>query len=264
MERPDISEFVHPTLSNQCALGTRMVVLQAKNQKGVYVHKALIKDEAGGCTWSCFPSTTVRSFVEYLYQGDYNPPPITSTYLGGWDKSVEDFSDDYKEIFLTHAQLFILSRYRNELSLANLCLERLEEAIVEAQSDSVESLFVRNMRTLIEYSYSPHCYGLGDGVWEELQKAVCRFLVSQKGWLLEKPGSGLVGEDSQLTKDLLTMFINLSIDTDKLRMEAERKCEALKTELAQSKSAKKKKRQALTTSISVKKCEELNAYRMVL
>jgi len=231
MERPDISD----------ALGTRMVVLQAANQKKVYVHKALLKDEVdGGCTWSCFPSTTVRSFVEYLYQGDYNPPLITDTYLGEWDSSPVGFSHDYEEIFLTHAQLFILSRYRNEPSLANLCLERLGEAMVEAQGDSVESLFVGNMRALIEYSYSP-CCDRDDGVWEELQKAVCRFLVSQKGWLLEMPGSGLVGGEEQLTKDLLTMFINLSIDTDKLRMEAERKCETLKTELAQSKSAKKKK-----------------------
>ena len=118
---------------------------------------------------------------------------------------------------------------------------------MEAQGDSTESCFVRNMRTLIEYSYRPCCRGSGnDGVWEELQKAVCRFLVSMKGWLLEVPGSSLVGEEEQLTKDLLTMFINLSIDTDKLRMEAERKCEALETEIAESKSAKKKKRQALT------------------
>jgi len=150
-------------------------------------------------------------------------------------------SEDYEKIFLTHAQLFILSRYRNEPSLASLCLKRLEEAMVEAQSDSAERLFVRNMRTLIGYSYSICCYGSDDDAWEELQKAVCRFLVSQKGWLLEMPGSGLVGEDEQLAKDLLTMFISLSIDTDKLRMEAERKCEALKTELTQSKSAKKKK-----------------------
>ncbi|PUU73421.1 hypothetical protein B9Z19DRAFT_1196919 [Tuber borchii] len=231
MERPDISD----------ALGTRMVVLQAANQKKVYVHKALLKDEAvGGCTWSCFPSTTVRSFVEYLYQGDYNPPPTASTHLDyGWVNSV--VSEDYEKIFLTHAQLFILSRYRNELSLANLCLERLEEAMVEAKGDSAEPLFVRSMRTLIGYSYSICCHGSNDDAWEELQKAVCRFLVSRGGWLLEVPGSGLVGEDSQLTKDLLIMFINLSIDTDKLRMEAERKCEALKTELAQASQRRRRK-----------------------
>jgi len=235
MERPDISD----------ALGTKMVVLQAANQGKVYVHKALLKVEiSGGCTWSCFPSTTVRSFVEYLYQGDYNPP-LTTRFLD-WDSSTDEEGPspvyyDYEENFLTHAQLFILSRRRNEPSLASLCLERLEEAMVEARDDSGGSLFVRNMRTLIEYSYRPCCHDSGDGVWEELQKAVCRFLVSQKGWLLEVPGSGLIGEEEKLTKDLLTMFINLSIDTDQLRMEAERKCEALKTEIAESKPAKKKK-----------------------
>ena len=110
-----------------------------------------------------------------------------------------------------------------------------------------ESLFMRNMRALIKYSYYPCShYCDDDGVWEELQKTVCGFLVSQKDLLLEAPGSSLISEEKQLTEDLLTAFINLSIDTDKLLIEARREREALKTELAQSKSAKKEKRQALT------------------
>ena len=61
-----------------------MVVLQAANQGKVYVHKALLEGGAaggGGCTWSCFPSSTVTSFVEYLYQGDYDSPAVLYTSL---------------------------------------------------------------------------------------------------------------------------------------------------------------------------------------
>jgi len=117
---------------------------------------------------------------------------------------------------------------------------------VEAQDVSEELIFVKNIRELIRYSYHPCCQDSGslggwdeshradDGVWEDLQKAVCGFLASRKGWLLLVPGSSLIDEEEQLTKDLVTTFINLSIDTDKLRMEAERKYEALKTEIAQS------------------------------
>jgi len=116
--------------------------------------------------------------------------------------------------------------------------------MVEAlpQYTSEESLFMRNMRALIKYSYHPCSHFCDDdGVWEELQKTVCGFLMSQKGLLLEAPVSSLISEERQLAEDLLTAFINLSINTEKLLMEAGREREALKTELAQSKSAKKKK-----------------------
>ena len=68
-----------------------MVVIQAVDQK-VYVHKALLNDEVaafGECGWSCFPSTTVTNFVEYLYQGDYAPPAAlvaSSGIPGRWGK----------------------------------------------------------------------------------------------------------------------------------------------------------------------------------
>jgi len=113
---------------------------------------------------------------------------------------------------LSHAQLFILSRYRNVPSLASLCLKRLGETIVEAQDVSEELIFVKNIRELIKYSYHPCCQNSGSpGVWEDLQKAVCGFLASRKGWLLKVPGSSLIDEEEQLTKDLVTALINLSL-----------------------------------------------------
>ena len=117
----------------------------------------------------------------------------------------------------------------------------------EARDTIKESIFVENMRTLIAYSYNP-CYHLSgnDDVWEELQETVSEFLVVQKSWLLKEAVSGLIFEEEQLTKDIMIGLVDLLIDADKLRMKAEREREALKTELAQSKSAKKKKRQALT------------------
>ena len=119
--------------------------------------------------------------------------------------------------------------------------------MAEVQGTTEESLFAETMCGLAQYSYHPCCTdGSNLDVWEELQKVVCGFLVSQKGWLLEMSGSYLIGNQEELAKDLLTAFINLSIDTDKLRMEAERKYEALRKEITQSKSAKKRKRQALT------------------
>jgi len=57
-----------------------VATLRAANQEKVCVHKALLGDEVTGvgpCKWSCFPRTTVKSFVEYLYQGDYSYPPVT-------------------------------------------------------------------------------------------------------------------------------------------------------------------------------------------
>jgi len=128
-----------------------------------------------------------------------------------------------------------------------MCLKRLNKAMKEARKTTKESIFVENMRTLIAYSYNP-CYHLSgnDDVWEELQGTVSEFLVVQKSWLLKEAVSGLICEEEQLTKDILIGLVDLLIDTDKLRMKAEREREALKTELAQSKSAKKKRRQALT------------------
>jgi len=136
--------------------------------------------------------------------------------------------------------------------------------MVEAQGTTEESLFAENMRGLVQYSYHPCCtdgHGGNLDVWEDLQYVVCGFLVSQRGWLLEAPGSNLISDQEELAKDLLTAFINLSIDTEKLRIEAERKYaidteklrieaerkyEALKTMIAQRESLKKRKRQALT------------------
>ena len=118
--------------------------------------------------------------------------------------------------------------------------------MVEAQVASEEYLFLENMRALIDYSYNPCCHDsdssggperweesqrADSGVWEELQKLVCGYLVSRKGWLLEAPGSSLIDEEEQLTKDLLTIFIKLSINTDKVSMDVERQCEASEPEI---------------------------------
>lgn len=59
-----------------------MVEIQAADLGKVYVHRALLNSEVaafGECGWSCFPSSTVASFVEYLYQGDYTCPPAVTT-----------------------------------------------------------------------------------------------------------------------------------------------------------------------------------------
>ncbi|PUU73419.1 hypothetical protein B9Z19DRAFT_1034869, partial [Tuber borchii] len=72
MERPNIPS----------ALRTAMVALRASDSKKVYVHKALLNSKVmatGGCTWSCFPSTTVTSFIEYLYQGDYTSSAVITS-----------------------------------------------------------------------------------------------------------------------------------------------------------------------------------------
>jgi len=169
------------------------------------------------------------------------------------------------------------------------------EAMKEAQDTTKESIFMKNMHVLIQFSYNPCCSG-NDGVWVELQKTVSGFLASNKGWLLRAPCSDLISGEGQLAKDVLATVTNLLVmadqclidkdkiiadtnerlidknkaisetnrslvgkdkiiaDTKRTCMEAEGKCEALKTELAQFKSAqektkkkkKKKKRQALT------------------
>ena len=68
-----------------------MVVLEAADEGKVYVHRALLNGEIaafGKCGWSCFPSATVTSFVEYLYQGDYISPPAVIILSGSseaWD-----------------------------------------------------------------------------------------------------------------------------------------------------------------------------------
>ena len=291
-----------------------MVEIQAADLGKVYVHRALLNREVAAfeeCGWSCFPSSTVASFVEYLYQGDYTspvvttnsdasestraPPPVSSReasgprvkrgeeLLPGYSGSVNANAlagqarssnsvtpppagrPGYEKAFLTHAGLFILARRGKVLPLASMCLARLKEAMKEARDTAKESVFVENMRTLIQFSYDPCCNG-SDGVWEVLQKTVCGFLVSQRGWLLEAPGSDLICEEEQFAKDLLAEAINLLIDTDKLRVAAENNSEAIRLAAAipGNRPGRKKKRQALTISISMKKYDELNAYRMVL
>ncbi|KAG0641298.1 hypothetical protein HOY80DRAFT_955384 [Tuber brumale] len=244
MERPNILSI----------LKTRVISLQTADSENVYVHRALIDKEVtgvGGCGWSCFPSDTVSNFVEYLYQGDYTTP--AAAVVAGSDAPMGSYtlvptgilsleqsfrspnaitlaareSLDYEKVFLTHAGLFILSRRRNVLPLSTMSLERLEEAMKEAQGKVKESLFVENMRALIQYSYNPCCSG-NKGAWEELQKTLSRFLVSKKGWILEEPGSGLIGGEEKLAKDLLAGAINLLIDSDKLLVAAEKQIEDLK------------------------------------
>jgi len=292
-----------------------VVEIQAADLGKVYVHRALLNREVAAfeeCGWSCFPSSTVASFVEYLYQGDYTSPPVVTANsdasestraplpassqeasgprvkrgeellpcysgsvnanaLAGQARSSNSVTPPptgplgYEKAFLTHAGLFILARRGKVLPLASMCLTRLKEAMKEARDTAKESVFVENMRTLIQFSYDPCCNG-SDGVWEELQKTVCGFLVSQRGWLLEAPGSDLICEEEQFAKDLLAEAINLLIDTDKRRVAAENSSEAIRLAVAitGNRPGRKKKRQALTISISVEKYEELNAYRMVL
>jgi len=50
-----------------------MVLLQGADQGKVHVHKTLLHGKVAR-GWGCFPSATITSFVEYLYQGDYTPP----------------------------------------------------------------------------------------------------------------------------------------------------------------------------------------------
>jgi len=60
-------------LTGDSALGTKTVLLQGADQGKVYVHKKLLNGKVAR-GWGCFPSATITSFVEYLYQGDYTPP----------------------------------------------------------------------------------------------------------------------------------------------------------------------------------------------
>jgi len=68
-----------------------MVVLEAADEGKVYVHRALLNGEIAAfrkCGWSCFPSATVTSFAEYLYQGDYISPSAVITLSAAceaWD-----------------------------------------------------------------------------------------------------------------------------------------------------------------------------------
>ncbi|PUU72409.1 hypothetical protein B9Z19DRAFT_1010185, partial [Tuber borchii] len=258
------------------ALRKTVVEIQAADLGKVYVHRALLNREVTAfeeCGWSYFPSSMVVSFVEYLYQGDYTSPPVVTTNPDSSERTrapppvssrkasrssnsvtpppVGPLS--YEKAFLTHAGLFILARHGKVLPLASMCLTRLKEVMREARDTAKESMFVENMRTLIRFLYDPCCNG-SDGVWEELQKAVCGFLVSQRGWLLEAPGSDLICEEEQFAKDLLAEAINLLIDTDKLRVAAENSSEAMRlaTAIPGNRSGRKKKRQALIISILVK------------
>ena len=171
----------------------------------------------------------------------------------------------YEKAFLTHAGLFILSRRGKVLPLASMCITRLNEAMKEARDTAKESVFVENMRSLIRFSYDPCCNG-NDGIWGELQKTVCGFLVSQRGWLVKPPGSDLICEEEQFAKDLLAEAISLLIDTDKIRTAAQNGVEALRLEIAipANRPGRKKKRQALEICILMKKYEEVNAYHVVL
>jgi len=112
MERPNIPRFVHHILPNEwvsfprgyttnltdnSALRTKLVELRAAGLEKVYVHQALLNGKAmaiGGCSWSCFSSTTVTSFVEYLYQGDYTPPPVVTTSLSSSVFCSDDGTDE--------------------------------------------------------------------------------------------------------------------------------------------------------------------------
>jgi len=141
------------------------------------------------------------------------------------------------------------------LPLASMCLTRLKEAMKEARDTAKESVFVENMRTLIRFSYDPCCNG-SDGVWEELQKTVCGFLVAQRGWLLKPPGSDLICEEEQFARDLVAEAINLLIDTDKIRLAAGNSSEALRpaTGNTGNRPGRKKKRQVLEIRIDEKGC----------
>ncbi|PWW76977.1 hypothetical protein C7212DRAFT_278896 [Tuber magnatum] len=253
MERPNILS----------ALGTQMVALRAADSE-VYIHRALVDNVVmgfGECSWPCFSGATITSFVEYLYQGNYTTPAAVAAssdspkstcislpvLASGAIPLPAPESLDYEKVFPAHAGLFILSRHRNVLPLATLCLKRLEEAMKKAQDASKEHVFVENMRALIRYSYNPCCSG-NKGAWEELQKVVSEFLVSKKGWLLTAPGTDLIYGEEKLAKDIFAGAINLLLENDKLLMAAERPKLGVKN--TGSKSGEK--RQVSTIRIPVK------------
>ena len=79
-------------LTGDSALGTKVVALQAADGGKIYVHKALLNCGVvgvGGCKWSCFTNTIVKSFVEYLYQGDYTLP-LAPKY-SSWNISTDEW-----------------------------------------------------------------------------------------------------------------------------------------------------------------------------
>ncbi|KAG0130007.1 hypothetical protein HOY82DRAFT_540403 [Tuber indicum] len=240
-------------------LSSKVIGLQSGDLEKVYVHRSLLdahRKTFGNCLWWCFPTATIMNFAEYLYQGDYTVPlPATAVQTAHDGSSGCSSTSDgrhtnaparkaqpsgsgilsisenlgYERVFLTHAELFILSRERGILPLANMCLGRLGEAMEEAKGTIKESVFSENMRALILYSYYPCCSG-NDPVWEELQKTVSGFLASKKGWILEAPGSDLISGQEKLLKDLLTSTIKLVIDADERLAAAEKQVGDLKLE----------------------------------
>ncbi|RPA97018.1 hypothetical protein L873DRAFT_1166119 [Choiromyces venosus 120613-1] len=255
MERPNILS----------ALKTKVTAIQASNSEKFYVHQGLIDGGwvggAMGCTWSCFSGDIVKSFVEYLYQGDYTTPEptrkltrvlVTPNTPDTSDCDLLDWPDgsdtappssttpllaskalDYEKVFLAHARLFILSRRRKALAISNMCLERLEDAMKEAKETILESIFVENMRALIRYTYNPCCPST-NSTWDELQKCVSGFLVAQKGWMLEVPASQLIDGEDKLAKDLLAGAIKLLVEVEEkmeaLSLEVEKRVETSESE----------------------------------
>ncbi|KAG0641299.1 hypothetical protein HOY80DRAFT_1039565 [Tuber brumale] len=231
MERPNILSF----------LSSKVIGLQSGDLEKVYVHRSLLdahRTTFGNCLWWCFPSATIANFVSTFTRATillrYPPLPRRQPTMEAVVAAVRATRDpagagilpisetlDYESVFLAHAKLFILSRERGVLPLANMCLRRLGEAMKEAQDTIKEPVFLENMRALILYSYYPCCPG-NDPVWEELQKTVSGFLASRKGWVLEAPGSDLISGQEKLVKDLLVRTIKLIIDADERLAAAEK------------------------------------------
>ncbi|PWW76976.1 hypothetical protein C7212DRAFT_363338 [Tuber magnatum] len=242
----------------------KMMQIDTVDGAALHAHVDVLDSGRGVRTdtpWNCFKTSTVERFLEYCYQGDYSVPkpakpllatPTSSVYdrdnkedednKEDDDDRASDIADsdteddtgpsghpnglDYRAVFFTHAELYVLSQTQRRSSLTALCLNRLRGALDMAAKAPVRPRFASNLSDLLLYVYEHSNVGLiDDQQAHDLQNLVssCAAMhikeMREECSLLMRCG-GKMAED--LMKEVVCRVVGLEIMLKKEKEKKER------------------------------------------
>ncbi|KAG0641285.1 hypothetical protein HOY80DRAFT_1021423 [Tuber brumale] len=142
---------------------------------------------------------------------------------------VEDFGlsghlngSDYSEVFLAHAELYILSQTQGRSSLTALCLNRLREALDKAANALVRPRFAADLSRLLLYVYEHDNVKLiDDNQAHDLQNLASSCAAMCIKDIKEECGS-LMRHGGKMAEDLMKGVADRAINFDRA-LEMERK-----------------------------------------
>jgi len=121
---------------------------------------------------------------------------------------------DYGAVFLTHAELYILSQNQGRSSLTFLCLSRLRKALDQAAKEPVRPRFAENLSDLLLYAYEHANLSLvDDQKAHDLQNLVSSFAATHIKEMKQEFGS-LMRCGGKMAEDLMKKVVDRVISLE--------------------------------------------------